>query len=271
MAKTKLDELFLRVFKGTILVLMTLALLLMCLLLGNALWQGSKRPVEPAPAAKAPERSISIEDLKKELLKESDTPGAGTPKTDPAPGAVPPTLKYLEDVTRLYRCSTDFARKVGAELEETDNAVIARKVEDLRARIEDVASAAPHRGGPWVKSSVEFTCTVLADAAIIGMRKEGKVKSVFFPTLNFHLKAWDDNATAREKFEQAEKDRIERERAAEAARIAQAKAGMLQSLIAAGVLFAAFMALALYLIFAKIEGNLRSMDRSLQDPRPAAA
>jgi hypothetical protein len=257
--KFQLEDFFLKIFKVAILVLMTLAILVMVALLGSAAYETTKRPKEPAPAQKAQQREITLEDLKKELLKEAE-PAPSPVQQQPR---VPTTLRYLEDVTRVYRCSSEFAKKVNAEIDETDNSVIARRVEDLRSQIERLADEKKERGDRWVKSAVEFTCTALADPSIIAMRKEGKVKSVFFPILNYHLQRWDAIEEEKIAFEQSELARVERERQAEEQRIAEAKATALAQLIAAGIAFGVFMALALYLILAKIESNLRNINTTI--------
>ena len=111
----------------------------------------------------------------------------------------------------------------------------------------------------------QFTCAALADPAIIAMRKEGKVKSVFIPVLNFHMSAWDGIQDEKSRFEQAERDRVEKERMEEELRIAEARASAVFSATAGGAAFGIFMLLALYLLGAKIETNLRGIDQSLAD------
>lgn len=262
--KLNIENLFLKIFKVTVLVLMTLALVAVFVLAGAAAWEFSKRPVEPAPAQKAPEKDITLDELRRELLKQGQ-PQAQQPAAPASAPQVPNKLKYLEEVTRLYRCSIDFARAVGAEIEEGNSAAEAQRLEDLRQQTEKLADGSPLRGEKWVKSAVQFTCAALQDPQIIAMRKEGKVRGVFFPVLNFHIARWDQIARERQEFEQAEKARVERQKAEEAARIAVARATGLQYLIAAGAAFGVFMALALYLILARIEINLRSIARSAEN------
>ena len=257
----KTEEFFLKIFKVAILIFMALALVAVIVLGLNVVIQGTKSAREPAPAQKAPEKDVSLDDLKKFLLKD-DAKDAPAPESPPK--SVAPTLSYLEDVTQLYRCSVEFGKKVGAETEAEDNAAAAQRVEALRAQIESFAKEG-QRGQPWVKSLTTFTCSALADPAIIAMRKEGKVKSVFFPVLNFHMAAWDGIQSEKSRFEQAERDRIEKERMEEAQRIAEARANAVFSATAAGVAFGIFMLLALYLLGAKIESNLRGLDQSLAE------
>ena len=257
----KTEEFFLKIFKVAILIFMALALVAVIVLGLNVVIQGTKSAREPAPAQKAPEKDVSLDDLKKFLLKD-DAKDAPAPESPPK--SVAPTLSYLEDVTQLYRCSVEFGKKVGAETEAEDNATAAQRVEALRAQIESFAKEG-QRGQPWVKSLTTFTCSALADPAIIAMRKEGKVKSVFFPVLNFHMAAWDGIQSEKSRFEQAERDRVEKERMEEEQRIAEARANAVFSATAAGVAFGIFMLLALYLLGAKIESNLRGLDQSLAE------
>lgn len=253
----KTEEFFLKIFKTAILVFMALALLAVLVLGVNVLVQGSKTAREPAPAQKAPDKDISMDDLKKFLRQDEDkpAPAPAAPKSSAA------TLGFLEEVTQLYRCSVEFAKKVGAETDE-DNAGAAQQVEALRSQIE-AFSRQERRGAPWVKSLTRFACAALADPDIVALRKEGKVKSVFFPVLNFHMHAWDDIQQAKVDFEQAERDRVEAERLQEQARIAEARANAVFSATAAGAAFGVFMLLELYLLGAKIELNLRGIDQSL--------
>ena len=256
----KTEEFFLKIFKVAVLVFMGLALVAVILLGLNAAYRLTQRAHEPAPAQKAPDKEVSLDDLKKFL--QQDSPAAPAQQATPKSNA--PTLSYLEEVTRLYRCSVDFAGKVGAQTDEDDNASAAQRVEALRSQIEAFAKP-EHRGPAWVKSLTTFTCAALADPAIIAMRKDGKVKSVFFTVLNFHMKAWDDIQQAKTQFEQAEQERVEKERMQEELRIAQARAEALYSATAAAAAFGLFMLLALFLLGAKIETNLRGIDRSLAD------
>ena len=255
------EEFLLKIVKIIVLAGMALALLMVLILGANVAYQSTKTPQEPAPAQKAPEKEVSMEELKKFLLNEDKADEKQFPASSPK--SIAPSLRYLEEVTRLYRCSFQFGKKVGAEIEQEDNSAAAQRVEELRAQIERLAQD-KRRGDRWVMAATEFTCAVLADPTIIAMRKEGKVKSVFIPVLNFHIKAWDKIQDDKSEFEQAEQDRVDKQRAEEAVRIAQAQANALTSGIAAGVAFGVFMLLAIYLLGAKIETNLRDIDEAIR-------
>ncbi|MBK7720086.1 MAG: hypothetical protein WAT33_01385 [Giesbergeria sp.] len=255
------EELFLKIVKVTVLACMALALLAVMILGVNVVYQSAKTPNAPAPAQKAPDKGVSMDDLKKFLLKE-EKPGEPQPSSS-SPKPMAPSLRYLEEVTRLYRCSVEFGAKVGAQIDQEDNSAAAQRVEELRAQIEKLA-ADGRRGERWVKATTEFTCAALADPTIIAMRKEGKIKSVFLPVLNFHIMTWDNIQDEKAAFEQAERDRVDKERAEEAVRIAQAKADAFTSAIAAGVAFGTFMLLAIYLLGSKIETNLRDINEAIR-------
>jgi hypothetical protein len=66
------------------------------------------------------------------------------------------------------------------------------------------------------------------------------------------------------QFEINERNRVESERYAEGLRIASAKAKAATGLSAAAGFFGIFMLLAFYLIFSKIESNLRVIKDSIQ-------
>lgn len=117
---------------------------------------------------------------------------------------------------------------------------------------------------PWVKSSVDFTCKTLADTSIITMKKEGKIGAVFLPALGFHLLTWDKIQAEKLEFEQNEEKRVVSERVDEQLRVSAAKASAFSLLIGAASAFALFMMLALYLLGARIENNLRNINESIQ-------
>lgn len=260
--KTKqTEEFFLKIVKVAVLAIMGLALLMVIVLGINFAYQSIQTPKEPAPAQKAPEKEVTMEELKNQLLKPQNSQEQQPSETTPKPTA--PSLRYLEEVTRLFRCSAEFAKTVGAEVEQEDNAIAAQRVEELRMKVEEFAND-NRRGDPWVKATTAFTCAALSDPAIITMRKEGKVKSVFYPVLTFHLNAWDKIQDTKRAFEQAERDRVERQRNEENLRIANARENASFSAIAAGVAFGIFMLLAIYLLGSKIETNLRDINESIR-------
>lgn len=265
----RIEELFLKIFKVVILVVMGLGLVLA---IGLSLYSASlyfQTPKKPAPAKAAPAEEVSVEKLLKQL--KPDEPAKQEEKQAPAEspkGQAPQALKYLEEVTALYRCSIEFAKAVGAQVDETDAAAASRTTEEYRSQLETLADANELRGEAYVKDAVKFTCAVLKNPQIIALRKENKVSGVFLKVLNFHLREWDRIQLDKVKFERQEEIRIAKEENEEDARVMGAKIQAITMIAAAGIAFAIFMIIALYLIFAKIETNLRRIANNGQELLP---
>lgn len=258
-----LEELFLKIFKMTVLFVMGAALLAMLVLVVTAAYQFSQSPKEPAPAQKAVVKEIKLEDLKQFLIeKEKRDSGKGGAAEQPVVGSTI-SLRYQEDATVLFRCASEFGKEVGVEFQNVNDAVNAQTLQQIRGYLESSANGSTLRGEPWVKAVASFTCTALADKSIIALKKEEKVKNVFFPIMSFHLQAWDFNQAEKVKFDQGEENRVASERAAEALRVAAAKALAVICLSAAAGAFGLFMLLALYLLAAKIENDLREINVSI--------
>jgi hypothetical protein len=265
--KTRLDgleEALLKLFRVAMLTFMILALVVVVVAASVGVHQLTQTAKAADPIKAAPQRQLTVEDLKAALRdqikadeeeqrqkKKGETSSTST-------GSVPPSLRYLEDTTTLYRCSQEFARKVGAEIEDEGNSAANQRLESLRARIEELAANST-RGDAWVKSAIGFTCQILSDAEIIGWVKDQKLKGVVFTTLNLHIRLWDKLVNDRTEYEAAEKRRYEAEEAAEQARVAVARALGVSLLTASGIAFGVFMILAFYLLFSKIERNLRPL------------
>jgi hypothetical protein len=265
----RIEELFLKIFKVVILVVMGLGLILA---IGLSLYSASlyfQTPKKPAPAQAAPAEEVSVDKLLKQLKPEEAPKQEEKQAPSESPKAqAPQALKYLEEVTALYRCSIEFAKAVGAQVDETDAAAASRTTEEYRSQLENLADSNDLRGPAYVKDAVKFTCAVLKNQQVIALRKENKVSGVFLKILNFHLREWDRIQQDKVKFEREEGIRIAKEEAEEEARVMGAKIQALTMIAAAGIAFAVFMIIALYLIFAKIETNLRRLAISGQNLLP---
>lgn len=260
-----IEIIFLKIFKGTVLLIMGLALISILFLCLNAAYQLSQKPIKPVPVQSAPEKDpvkeINIGDLKQFLLdrEKQETSRQIAPKQQESQQA---SLLFLEDATALYRCSADFGKKIGAIIENADDTQNLQQVNKFRYRLERIADS-PLLGETWVKAANPFICNALADESIIALKKEGKVKTIFFPMLEFHAEAWKKIQNEKLEFEKREENRVKNEWEAELNRVRSAESSARQSLIAAGFAFGTFMFLALYLIIAKIENNLRDINVSI--------
>lgn len=265
-----MEELFLKIFKITVLSIMGLSLVAIVLLLVAAPFQYGQSPQEPAPAQKAPEKQISLDELKAFLIEQEKQRTRKDVAPKPQPGALGGVSRYGEEALRLFRCSLKFGEDTGKLTVEQvrDEQKNAQMREELRARLEQEANG-PLRGDIYIKSAEAFTCKALADPSIIALAKEdrpeaNKVGPVFRPTLGFHRMAWDKIQAEKQQFEQREQQRVASQRSSEEVRVSLAKAQALGYLIAAASAFALFMILALYLLAAKIENDLRDINEAVR-------
>lgn len=261
---TQVEELFLRIFKITVLFIMGLALVSVVGLLIYSAVQFSQTPVEPAPAQKAPVREIQIDGLKNFLIEREKAESSRNDPKKQSGQEKPISLRYLEEATKLFRLAEEFGRKVGADVDNRSDTAIAQDLERLRSSMERIADASNLRGEAWVRSAIEFSGKAFEDAQLIELRKENKVKSVVYGLIEYHMRAWDAIQTEKRDFEQKEANRVASQRAAETLRVGTAKAAAIASLTAAGAVFGGFLLLALYLIAAKIETNLRDINDSIR-------
>jgi len=261
-----IEEFFLKVFKITILFIMAMSLLTILVLLATAAYQYSQSPKEPPPAQKAKVKDIGVDDLRKFLIDKEKQDGNKEiiPKQQPAGGHF--SLRFLEESTALYRCAGEFGKKTGEEFETTNNEQNAKTVETLRSKIETISEGAL-RGEPWVRDALSFTCMALSDSSIIELKKEQTVKKVFMPIIQFHVQSWDRIQSEKLNFEQQEENRVAYQRTAEAKRVLIAKVLAVKCFIGAATAFALFMLLAFYLLFAKVENDLRDINETIREEK----
>jgi hypothetical protein len=237
----KIDNLFLKIFRITLLVIMSFALLgtIGTLIYSAKLYFQDAKEVTQDP----PSNHIDLKGLIDELEKKSlESEGK---KTEGSDSDSIRALKYLEEVTKLFRCSQAFAGAVGAVVVEAGSEAASRDIENLRQQIELLADK-KGRGDPFVIDLVSFSCSALQSNEIVKLRKGNKVQGVFLGILNYHVNAWDRILLERQEANLKENARIlkDREKAFHTIQLSAA-------------LFFIFMVLAFYLIFAKIELSLR--------------
>jgi len=265
LANKGIEELFLKIFKGIVLLIMGLALVSILLLVAASIYQYSQSPKEPTPAQNANLKDVGSDDIKKFLLdeeKKKNENDSDTNQVEQIPAEKHAPLLFNAEALELYRCSDNFGKAVGALVEKNDNIIISQEVEHLRASIEEIASN-PARGEPWVKAAVAFTCNTLSDKTIIGLKKEGKIGAAFLPILNFHINSWDKIQADKLEFELNEERRVNAVALAEHERVTQAKATAFTFLIGSAGALGLFMLLSLYLLGARIENNLKNINESI--------
>lgn len=267
-----IEEFFLKIFKVTILLVMGLALVAIVALIPIAAVQYFQTAKEPPPPQAAPEKQISMEELKAFLIEQEKQKNNQNVAPKSRPGESAKVLRFYEEALALFRCSLTFSEASGRPVQDPQNDQV---VLEVRALLEQDAESA-RRGDQYVRAAKAFACKVLSDPTIVALAKETKpeairVGAVFRPTLDFHRMAWDRIQTEKQEFEQREQNRVASARASEELRVGLAKVRAVNYLIAAGGAFAVFMLLALYLVAAKIENNLRDIKESVKANRPQLA
>ena len=248
----------LRIVRIVLLFTMTLAIIIA---LVGGVYGGYKyfSPAQdPIPEKSPPSDAVSVQQFLDEIDpdKKKVVPKSEEVRKEEVKPTIT-TLKYLEETTRLYRCSFEFGRIVGVTMDEVDSAAASKQIENQRIDIERVASS-PLRGEAFVKNMVDFTCAALTNQKIIELRKANKVQNIINPAMNFHLREWDRIKMAESQFKREEAARYAKEKTeSEVGKMIEKAQGLLL-LTAAGIAFVIFMCIAVYLIFSKIERNLRT-------------
>lgn len=214
-----------------------------------------------APAQKAPVKSVTTEEFLKQLNSEAPKVAPKTDEPQPAPIAKPELIKYKAEASKIMGCFQQSNLLAGIAQAET----APTAGEDFRKQLQEVADLkSKNRDQAFVTDAAKLACEILLHAKVIEHRKAKPESEIFFPVLNFHMDAWDELKDAAKKFEAQEHDRVIGEERDEQMRVAGAKdAAKITLLVAAGA-FALFMAIAISLIVAAIESNLRRISVSLE-------
>jgi hypothetical protein len=255
------EEFFLKIFKFVVLAVMGLAVLVTAGGLLYSAFQYAQSPKEPMPAKTAPAQSVNIDEFLNQLKPkpQSQPSQREDEKSDEEPSAPvkPAVPKYSEEAKQIFNCAKDSNLKAGRDVPND------RLVDNIREYLNSNA-VRKNRGDAWVSDSAKFTCSVLSNAEVIVLKKKNADLQVLGPAIQFHLQKWDEIQNDIAQFDREEQQRINSEIRDEEIRVMIAKTKAFTALIAAGVAFAIFMALALYLIISAIESNLRNINQSIQ-------
>ena len=260
--KSTTEELFLKMFKGVILLVMTLTLIATAGALIFATYQYSQSPKPIEAAKKAPVKSVAIDDFLKTLDSQATpTEVKKTDETLPAPATPIAPVKYKEEASKIMGCFQESDKLAGIAAAETTPTA----GEDFRRQLQEVADLkSKDRGSPFVTDATKLTCDLMLNPRVIEYRKAQPQAEIFFPILNFHMNAWDDLKLAANEFSAKEQARISQQEEAEQRRVELSKEAAKLTLAVAAGAFALFMAIALSLIVAAIESNLRRISVSLE-------
>lgn len=264
----KLDSLYLKLFKYVVVGLMTLALLAIVVLVPMAAIQFFQAPQAVAPAAAPPQKAVDLEDFKNYLIREEkrrleqEKNGGVAVGSKQAVSAPVVSSLYAEHSLAIQRCSEKFRENAHLEVSNASETELSQAREAQRVNIERLASN-QFLGPSWPDAMQSFVCGVLTNPVIAKLRQDNLIGTVVSPAIQFHAAAWAAIERDKAEFVAKEEARVRRQEEAEALRVAAAKATAIIYLGAAGSAFVFFMLMALYLIFAKIEDNLATINRTI--------
>jgi hypothetical protein len=256
------EELFLKFFKFVILTVMSLTLICVVVALIFSVYQYSQSPKVPAPAQKAPIKTVDINEFLKQLKPDVPKQEEASKDQEKKVESPPKTLdiKYKEEAKKIIECDVESHKQ--AKLVEDE--VGKDKIEIFRKQLQRIADdKTVDRGLPFVADLAKVSCAIYLHSQVIEYRKANTEADIFTDAINFHIQAWDALKEAEAKFNQDEQDRVKTEEQEEDIRVAMSKEAAKISLLVAAGAFGLFMALALYLIISAIESNLRKINLSI--------
>lgn len=114
------------------------------------------------------------------------------------------------------------------------------------------------RDADFALSQVAFVKEALASQDILKLCKSG-IGGLFMGALEFHRSSWDEQVQEARDFENRELSRVAEFKAREQAAVQDSKASAYKTFLSAAIAFGLFMSVAMVLIFARIESNLRGV------------
>jgi len=253
--ENRVEELFLRIFKWVLLVVMALSLAAAIAFAIMALSNWLKTENSASSEVIPPSGQIKFDDYLKSLDNGKTEPNpdeGGAPKPQ-----APKTSSFLKQGEAIIACSKESLATTHPELvnEQDWNVQLQREMKWL-----DKRGASPEWGENWVNERRDFICAGAKSKALQELIKSGKVPQLQERFLHdelgeFHADAWGKRL-------EAEHERVSEERALAEAEALAAGAKLTLYATVAGIAFGLFMVIALYLIFAKIETNLRVAQRA---------
>jgi hypothetical protein len=250
---TTLENLFLKIFRNTVLVLMTIAILAVPVLLLTAAYKFLHSPGTAPSTEQTLSKELDVEKLKQNLLKDANKNNAPQESPKPVAPQQNDALLYKDKALTIYKCGDDFKKATGAAVESSDSAQTDQQIEFIRSNLERLASL-KFRGDAYVNGVTAFTCKVLKDSSIVDLKKQGKIGAVLIPTINTYTANWDEAVNKNAQYE-----------ATEIQKALIDKAEAVNYFYIACSLFLSFMVLALYLMLSRVENHIGGINQSFRD------
>lgn len=159
--------------------------------------------------------------------------------------------KFVAHVQAMWPAVEKYMQQCGKSVLTQDEFI-----ETLRST--NLSRVLTRQGDDYAASQIAFVQKVLSTPDFVSMCKQGR-SGLFLNMLEWHRTQWIEQSEAAKEFEYKERKRVHDFNEAERMRVEAAKAGAIQSFMMAAVAFGLFMSVALLLIFARIESNLRNV------------
>jgi hypothetical protein len=261
----KAERAYLHIFKSTIILLLSLALLGAAVFVLKAAQERSASAATIEPPKAAPKPSVDADAFVAELSKVDQTQQSSPMNTASKPAEDPDKAlrqRVQRQIDVLYGHYQPYQVNCGIEA-------------DLRASREDfgsmfneetMLSLLKEYGEEFFVSQADFVKAVLSNKVIVALcRSKGQRPQVFWPGINWHLKAWRESVERSASFASAEASRFASETADEEARVAQKHADARQSLQNAFMAFGVFMSIMMVLIFYKIQEGFQLVAAAIRE------
>ncbi len=252
----KIEETYLQIFKIGVIVLLTIALIASIFLVLKGLSEMMASPSKADPEKSASKPSVSIDKFLNEF-DPKEKPAAPKPverETQPAPKDT-----SLDDMTDAYLAKLwnyyDGYQKSCQVPVQVDKDTFLRTFP--RHVIRGWFS---YFGKDFAESQDAFEKSLLSNKRVIEIckNKDGKA-GTFTRSLDWHRDEWQRQLVEIDRFEQKERNRVAQFEREEKIRVAIKHAQAPATLFSALTAFGVFLSLAMLLIFAKIESNLRGI------------
>jgi len=251
---SNLELFLLGIFKWVVIAAMLVLIASMIGLVGLGLVQYSSTPVAPEPA-----KSSSKPTFSSAAFIQSVKPQQADKATPPVKDAQPSTLA-VDTGEEVFRVQAE-RLWMHVNKYQADCALVSplSKTDFMEAlRQTPLKNIIEKRGNDFAASQDAFAKENLANEEIIKLCKSGR-GGLFFSLLEFHRSSWDQQTRQAMEFDAQERSRVARVEDSEAARVSARKANSYQLFIGAAIAFGLFMSVALVLIFARLESNLRGV------------
>lgn len=263
------ETLLIRLFRGALVFLMSMALLIA---LGFGIYAGFQLLQEPKSVKiekveKRPPEPIKLDGFVgklKEIIKESERSSEDAVIKAVAEPPIPAlaTKLLLEEATAVYRCSLKFGSALGHNSLQMTSEEEAMQIEVLRRRLLEKSS---HQ--EWARDMASFVCSSLENTALVELKKKNPKISILFPLIEFHLLRWHETRRMETEAIATQAKAIRDAESREEDRVRKAHLKGSAALMPTGIGLSVFFALAIYLIILRIEGHLREISVSLKSDK----